>query len=70
GLQVSDEAVSRMQCEGGATGYVDIVARLLAATFGTSEPPAEKPVAPPADAAWPASKEEERRPPDPFPGTR
>jgi hypothetical protein len=34
GEQISDEAVARMQCEGGAAGFVDIVARLLAATFG------------------------------------
>lgn len=34
GNQVTDEAVARMQCEDGAAGFVDIVARLLAATFG------------------------------------
>ncbi|HXF53612.1 MAG TPA: gene transfer agent family protein [Hyphomicrobiaceae bacterium] len=34
GLDISDEAVAAMQAEGGAAGYVDIVARLLAATFG------------------------------------
>ena len=68
GLQISDEAVSRMQCEGGATGYVDIVARLLAATFGASEAPAKASV---EETAWPAgARAEERRPADPFPGTR
>jgi hypothetical protein len=35
GQSLSDEAVARMQAEGGAAGYVDIVVRLLAATFGT-----------------------------------
>jgi hypothetical protein len=35
GTPLSDEAVARMQAEGGAAGYVDIVVRLLAATFGT-----------------------------------
>jgi hypothetical protein len=34
GLDVSDEAVAAMRVEGGAAGYVDIVARLLSATFG------------------------------------
>jgi hypothetical protein len=34
GSDVTDEAVAAMQAEGGAAGYVDIVARLLAATFG------------------------------------
>lgn len=34
GNQVTDEAVARMQCDDGAAGFVDIVARLLAATFG------------------------------------
>ncbi len=30
----SDADVAAMQCEDGAAGYVDIVARLLTATFG------------------------------------
>jgi hypothetical protein len=34
GLDTSEEAVARMQAEGGVGGYVDIVARLLRATFG------------------------------------
>ncbi len=34
GHEVLDEAVGRMQAEGGAAGFVDIVARLLGATFG------------------------------------
>ncbi|AHB49040.1 hypothetical protein W911_12490 [Hyphomicrobium nitrativorans NL23] len=33
GFDVSDLAVSAMRVEGGAAGYVDIVARLLATTF-------------------------------------
>lgn len=33
GFDVSDAAVASMRVEGGAAGYVDIVARLLAATF-------------------------------------
>lgn len=34
GHDISDDAVARMRTEGGAAGYVDIVARLLTATFG------------------------------------
>jgi hypothetical protein len=34
GHAVSDADVATMQSEGGAAGYVDIVARLLNATFG------------------------------------
>ncbi len=34
GQDVSEAEVARMQAEGGAAGYVDIVVRLLAATFG------------------------------------
>ncbi len=33
GFDISDQAVAAMRAEGGAAGYVDIVARLLAATF-------------------------------------
>lgn len=33
GSDVSDQAVAAMRAEGGAAGYVDIVARLLSATF-------------------------------------
>ena len=34
GNPVPDEAVAKMQGDNGAAGFVDIVARLLAATFG------------------------------------
>jgi hypothetical protein len=34
GHEILDDAVGRMQAEGGVAGYVDIVARLLGATFG------------------------------------
>jgi hypothetical protein len=33
GNDIADDAVGRMQTEGGAAGFVDIVARLLSATF-------------------------------------
>ena len=38
GHDIADEAVARMQADGGAAGFVDIVARLLAATFGGCRP--------------------------------
>ena len=38
GHDIDDAAVARMQADGGAAGFVDIVARLLTATFGGSEP--------------------------------
>ena len=48
GHQVTDDVVARMRAEGGAAGFVDIVSRLLAATFGTADdPPMAK-----ADAAF------------------
>lgn len=34
GASVTDDEVGRMQANGGVTGFVDIVARLLTATFG------------------------------------
>lgn len=36
GHDIADAAVARMQAEGGAAGFVDIVARLLSATFGVN----------------------------------
>lgn len=37
GHEVSDADVGRMQAEGGLTGFIDIVARLLGATFAGDE---------------------------------
>jgi len=37
GHMIEDAAVGEMRVDGGAAGFVDIVARLLAATFGTRE---------------------------------
>ena len=34
GIDAAESDVARMQAEGGAAGYLDIVVRLLAATFG------------------------------------
>src|SRR5581483_922992 len=38
GHDIADEAVARMRADGGVAGFVDIVARLLSATFGSSDP--------------------------------
>jgi hypothetical protein len=40
GHPLSDDIVTTMTAEGGAAGFVDIVARLLAATFGPAAGPA------------------------------
>ena len=53
GHDIADEAVARMQADGGAAGFVDIVARLLGATFGGQT----------------AASTEGRASPAPFPGT-
>lgn len=54
GHDMEDAAVGRMQAEGGAAGFVAIVAALLTATFGAS----------------PVSGQEGAGEPGPFPGTR
>jgi hypothetical protein len=64
GNQVTDEAVARMQCEDGAAGFVDIVARLLAATFGGT---ATGSMAKAHDGTHATA--EEAAAPIPFPGT-
>lgn len=50
GHDIADAAVTRMQADGGAAGFVDIVARLLAATFGAapmvSDPEGQTPTRP------------------------
>jgi hypothetical protein len=54
GHDIADDAVASMQAEGGVAGFVDIVARLLNATFGnTTSPPtvASPHQAPPAASA-------------------
>lgn len=37
GYDIPDAAIARMQTKNGAAGYVDIVARLLSATFGGAQ---------------------------------
>lgn len=55
GYEITDEDVGAMSAEGGVAGYVDIVARLLRATFGAE------------DVEGPRASAEET--PGPFPGT-
>lgn len=63
GHDIADIAVAVMRANGGAAGFVDIVARLLAATFGGPEPTDSTP-ATPDDAS-----REGRAKAIPFPGT-
>ena len=75
GHEIFDEAVGRMQAEGGVAGFVDIVARLLGATFGGPAGPIVGAVAGKiASSAIDALTGEERgsggNVPGPFPGPR
>ena len=54
GHDIDDDAVGRMQADGGATGFVGIVAAVLTATFGNAT----------------AGHGEGAGEPGPFPGTR
>lgn len=65
GYDIDDAVVATMQAEGGAAGFVSIVARLLAATFGSEAGSLPAPAAPAAADAAPR----EGRVPAPFPGT-
>lgn len=40
GADLRDEEVAQLACEGGLDGYIDVAARLLAATFGERNPEA------------------------------
>jgi hypothetical protein len=57
GHDIADSMVAQMQAEAGAAGFVDIVARLLGATFGN------------ADASPSGAPGEGRAKAVPFPGT-
>jgi hypothetical protein len=62
GHDIADDAVARMQADGAAAGFVDIVARLLAATFGAAtnslpEPPSPLPSGSPHARAAPIQPE-------------
>ncbi len=74
GLKIADEAVAQLQADGGAAGFVGVVAQLLQATFGVAE---VSPLAPSRGSADPSlSLSPAAAAPvgvganDPFPGTR
>jgi hypothetical protein len=50
GHDITDDTVARLQTEGGAAGFVDIVARLLSATFGGVRPCGSDPMTPASPA--------------------
>ena len=64
GHQFTDDAVARMRAEGGAAGFVDIVSRLLTATFGMAE---DAPMAKAVDTSE-ATVSESGSATGPFPG--
>lgn len=64
GHQFTDDAVARMRAEGGAACFVDIVSRLLTATFGTAD---DAPMAKAGETAE-ARLPEARDATGPFPG--
>ena len=66
GIDVTDDAVAGMQADGGAAGFVAIVAALLNATFGAA-PAASSPVQPTQPTNAP---QEVRAQAVPFPGTQ
>lgn len=68
GADIADEAVACLKADGGAAGFVDIVARLLTATFGEASPERTA-FAGETEAATPMASEE-AAPADPFPGRR
>lgn len=73
GHDIADDAVARMRGADGAAGYIDIVARLLAATFGGPAVGAAVNTAlDPIESASPMAKAHmpEAPPPRPFPGPR
>lgn len=67
GTDISDDTVAAMTCDGGAAGFIDIVAQLLNATFsGPATPTAQL-----VQSAHAVPRQTEVSPePRPFPGTR
>jgi hypothetical protein len=63
GYELADEAVADMQADGGAAGFVGIVAALLNATFGSPTAPVE-----PVRTQSTPPLREGRASPTPFPG--
>lgn len=67
GHEISDETVATMRADLGAAGFVDIVVRLLTATFGTSNIPKQDQVSAPGNTHC-DERETADRDPLPFPG--
>jgi Phage tail tube protein, GTA-gp10 len=65
GHDVSEDEVARMQADKGAAGFVEIVARLLSATFGAAQDGAAAQPAKPTSAEPKTSDQRAA----PFPGT-
>lgn len=70
GYDIPDAAVARMQAEGGVTGFVDIVARLLTITFGSASPTRGEREPPTNSPTNSGQNADEVPAPVPFPGTR
>ncbi len=68
GHDLADGDVARLKADGGASGYVEVVARLLTATFGAGDasPPRDGPAEPEPDAISSSGVCD----PGPFPGRR
>ena len=66
GHDMADEAVGKLRVETGAAGYIDIVARLLLATFGGTAGE----TAPKSPADGPGEEGLTRPEPRPFPGDK
>ena len=74
GHEITDEIVARMQADGGLKGFIDIVARLLTATFGAHSSPKVSPSSLPSSLPSPLpstlpTPSGEVQAPVPFPGT-
>ncbi len=70
GLQIADEAVAKLQMDGGAAGFVGVVAQLLQATFGSDVQPTDNALRGSADPSFVTMTPTEVGAPTPFPGTR
>lgn len=70
GLKIADEAVAQLQADGGAAGFVGVVAQLLQVTFGAAEPATCGNADPTLSLASTGPAPTEVGAPDPFPGTR
>ena len=67
GHDIANDAVTRMQTDGGGNGFIDVVSRLLVATFGAANTEPSTTSAKAFDTPTPANNAPL---PDPFPGTR